>query len=61
MDDLQWADSASLELLAFLVRRLPGTPLFILATWRNDSLAATPGLSALLGEAQRLGVAVRRD
>ena len=59
MDDLQWADSASLELLAFLVRRLPGTPLFILATWRNDSLAATPGLSALLGEAQRLGVAVR--
>jgi predicted ATPase len=35
-DDMHWADAASLDLLAYLVRRLAGQPLFILATWRSD-------------------------
>ena len=47
-DDMHWADAASLDLLAYLVRRLAGQPLFILATWRSDEAtgrltAARPG------------------
>ena len=34
-DDLHWADAASSSCLAYLVRRLRGQPLFILAAWRS--------------------------
>jgi DNA-binding SARP family transcriptional activator/Flp pilus assembly protein TadD len=35
LDDLQWADEASLELLAYLLRRLSDWPLFVLVTWQS--------------------------
>ncbi|MBI1877173.1 MAG: AAA family ATPase, partial [Chloroflexi bacterium] len=57
LDDLHWADAASLELLTYLVRRLRGQPLCLLATWRSESTAAMPRLQQLLAEAQRGGVA----
>lgn len=57
-DDLQWADSATLDLLAYLTRRVKDFPLFTILAWR--SAAETPSashdrrLERLLGEARRL-------
>ena len=36
IDDLQWADEASLDLIAYLMRRGPTPPLFVLAAWRAE-------------------------
>ncbi len=55
IDDLQWADPASVELLTFLVRRLRSRPLFILATWRGEELPSDDRLRQLLAEAERAG------
>jgi predicted ATPase len=38
LDDLQWADFASLELLAFLARRLSNARVLVLASVRSDNL-----------------------
>ena len=38
VDDAQWADSASLEALAYLLRRLPARRLLIVLTWRREDL-----------------------
>lgn len=54
-DDMQWADSASLNLLAYLVRRLRGQPLFVLVAWRGGEGLAGPRLGSLAAEAQRAG------
>lgn len=56
-DDLHWADTASLDLLAYLVRRLRGRPLYVLATWRSEQVPTGHRLRALLAEAQRAGKA----
>ena len=55
-DDMQWADAASLDLLAYLVRRLAGQPLFILAAWRNDEGPVVSRLRGLVADAQRAGL-----
>ena len=57
LDDLHWADTASLDLLAYLVRRLRGKPMYILVTWRSEQVPATHRLRALLTEARRAGTA----
>jgi predicted ATPase/DNA-binding SARP family transcriptional activator len=57
LDDLHWADAASLDLLTYLVRRLRGRSLCLLVTWRSESISATPRLQQLLVEAQRSGAA----
>jgi DNA-binding SARP family transcriptional activator len=56
-DDLHWSDAASLDLLAYLVRRLRGRPMYILATWRSEQVPAGHRLRGLLAEAQRSGTA----
>lgn len=58
IDDLHWCDRASLRFLAYLVRRLAGLPLLVLATLRP----AQPGVdAALIGEiaGDPLTVAIR--
>jgi DNA-binding SARP family transcriptional activator len=55
-DDMHWADASSLDLLAYLVRRLAGHPLFVLATWRSDEMPAVSRLRGLVAEAQRAGL-----
>ncbi|MEN9938266.1 MAG: hypothetical protein RLZZ387_4845 [Chloroflexota bacterium] len=53
IDDLHWADAASLDLLTYFVRRLRGRPLLVLVTWRSEHVPAGHRLRQLLAEAQR--------
>ncbi|MGW8250477.1 MAG: AAA family ATPase, partial [Anaerolineales bacterium] len=55
LDDIQWADETSLELLSYIVQRLSGTPLLVLLTWRSEDLGAGHRLRRMLAEAQRSG------
>jgi predicted ATPase/DNA-binding SARP family transcriptional activator len=38
VDDAQWADAASLQALAHLLRRLAGRPILIILAWRREDL-----------------------
>jgi predicted ATPase/DNA-binding SARP family transcriptional activator len=53
LDDAHLADADSLALLTYLARRLAGRPLFILVTWRSESVPAHHRLRTLLAESQR--------
>jgi len=63
LDDLQWADTASLDLLRVLGRQLADVPLLLLVTYRADELTRRHPLSRLLPllvrEARATRVAVR--
>jgi DNA-binding SARP family transcriptional activator/lipoprotein NlpI len=56
-DDVHWADSVSLDLLAYLIRRLAGQAVLLLVAWREGDLPAQTRLHALLAENQRAGQA----
>jgi len=53
LDDLQWADSSSCELLAYLVRQLRGQPVMIAGTCREIELPANHPLRPVLIDLQR--------
>jgi DNA-binding SARP family transcriptional activator len=55
LDDLHWADEASLDLLTYLARRLAGQPLCIVVTWRSEQVHGGHRLRRLAAEAQRAG------
>ncbi|MBK9053564.1 MAG: AAA family ATPase [Chloroflexi bacterium] len=55
LDDAHWADSASLELLAYLVRRLEQRPLLVLVAWREEEIQPDHPLVRLLAEMRRTG------
>lgn len=57
LDDLQWADEATIDFLSYLVRRLRGRPILILATWIGEDLSSGHRLRHLSAEAQRNGMA----
>ena len=59
LDDLHWADAASLDLLTYLVRRPGGRSLFILATWRAESVLAEHRLRQLVTAVQRAQAGTR--
>jgi predicted ATPase/DNA-binding SARP family transcriptional activator len=40
VDDLQWADEATLDLLGYLARRLAGRSLCVVATWRSEEVGS---------------------
>ncbi|MGN6755748.1 MAG: helix-turn-helix transcriptional regulator [Thermomicrobiales bacterium] len=61
LDDLHWADSASLDLLRVLARDLADQPLFILATYRTEEVPRHHPLYALLPALVREVRAVRID
>jgi DNA-binding CsgD family transcriptional regulator len=57
LDDLHWADPASLELLHYLARGIAEQPVLLLATYRDDEADAARGLRALLNSLQRSSLA----
>lgn len=54
-DDLQWADSASLDVLTYLARRISAHRICLLFTRRDDDTPGQARLDALIAEAQRAG------
>ena len=54
-DDVHWADSASLELLSYIVRRLREQPICLVFTWRGKQAMRDARLHQVLNEAQRSG------
>src|SRR5918997_1399649 len=61
VDDLQWADEATIDLLRFLLRRITGCRSLVLATYRADEPDAQPALRALLGDVARTPAATRME
>lgn len=57
IDDAHWADSASLDLLGYLIRRLAGQAVLLLVAHRDGEQPAQARLRALLVESQRSGKA----
>ena len=55
IDDAQWADAATLELLGYLGRRIAATRALLVIAYRSDELAADHPLRALLGRLARPG------
>ncbi len=53
LDDLQWADASSCELLAYLARHIQGYPIIIIGTCRDSELTATSPLRPLMVDLQR--------
>ncbi len=53
LDDVQWADGSSCELLGYLARRLPGHPIVLLATCRENELSNNATLRSLFSHMQR--------
>jgi len=57
VDDTQWADEASLDLLVYLARRLREQPVMMLMAWRAEDVPAYHRLHSLFAEAGRMGLA----
>ena len=55
LDDLQWADEATVELLPALARTLPEQPLLMLAAYRSDELPRTHPIRRMRSELRRSG------
>jgi DNA-binding SARP family transcriptional activator/tetratricopeptide (TPR) repeat protein len=53
VDDLQWADEASLGLLAYLTNRLRGRPVLLTLSWRDDDVRSRHRVQALAETARR--------
>ncbi|HEX6737151.1 MAG TPA: AAA family ATPase, partial [Vicinamibacteria bacterium] len=61
LEDLHWADPASLDLLRVLAREAPALPLLLLATYRADELPRRHPLALLLPVLAREAGAARLD
>lgn len=53
IEDLHWADEASLELFGYLARRLRSRPMLLVATYRSDELDRRHPLRAALAELRK--------
>jgi DNA-binding CsgD family transcriptional regulator len=59
VEDVHWADEATLDVLRLLARKLGQAPLLVLATYRDDELDRVHPLRVLLGELATLPQAER--
>ena len=50
LEDVHWADEATLDMLRFLGRRLDGMPVLVLATFRDDEVSGSHPLTVVLGD-----------
>ena len=53
IDNLEWADESTLDLLAYLVRRLEERPFLLLVTWQTGNTSGIASLEQMLNEAER--------
>ena len=53
LEDLHWADAATIEVLGVLVRRLADHPVLLLASYRSDELHDRPDLRAVTADLTR--------
>jgi predicted ATPase len=51
VEDVHWADEATIDTLRFLVRRIAQLPVVLLLTYRDDELSRNHPLTQLLGDA----------
>lgn len=49
IEDMHWADEATLDLLSFLARRIVDSPALILVTYRDEDVASDATLQMVLG------------
>ena len=59
LEDLHWADMSTLDLVRFLARRLEGTRVMVVATYRDDHLTGSDPLRVMVGDIASLA-SVRR-
>ncbi len=57
LDDLHWADEATLDAVGYMVHRLDRLPLLVLAAWRGEHVPRGHRLRRIVAEAQRGGTA----
>ncbi|MER7519449.1 AAA family ATPase [Streptomyces sp. NPDC126499] len=50
VEDMNWADQATLDLLRFVARRIDRIPLLLLVTYRDDEIGPTHPLAVVLGD-----------
>ena len=58
LDDAHWADSASLDVIGFLVRRLRGRAVCIALSWRTEDVPSGHPLRELVADARRSRLAL---
>jgi len=56
LDDLQWADEATLALVHYLAKRVGQMPVIIIGTYRDSRLDTSPTLGRTLEELLRIGL-----
>jgi DNA-binding CsgD family transcriptional regulator/tetratricopeptide (TPR) repeat protein len=61
IEDIQWADRSTIDLLRFLVRNLRMAAVFLIVTYRTDEPVVAAGLRSLLAELERSGRVERLD
>ncbi|MBS0546864.1 MAG: AAA family ATPase [Proteobacteria bacterium] len=50
IEDIHWADEATLDLVKYLGRRIASTRILLVLTYRDDEVAGQPSLRRLLGD-----------
>ena len=50
LEDLHWADDATLDFIRFVARRITRSPVVLVLTYRDDEIGADHPLAAVLGE-----------
>jgi DNA-binding CsgD family transcriptional regulator/energy-coupling factor transporter ATP-binding protein EcfA2 len=55
VEDVHWADEATLDVLGYLARRIAGLPAVLVLTYRDDELTREHPLQQLLGQASAAG------
>lgn len=55
IEDVHWADDATVDALRYIIRRIASLPAVLLLTYRDDELDREHALHGLLGQASRSG------
>ncbi len=50
LEDIHWADEATLDLIRYIGRRMDGLPMLVVATFRDDEVTGTHPLAAVMGD-----------